>query len=86
MLKKKLSNYEEELKIERNKYVNITYPKQLFIFHWSVCLSVIITNRSSLLKEEMKVLKEKEDKETKALENLVQKVEKNLETATVSTI
>ena len=83
MLKKQVSNYEEELKKEKNKYVNITYQKRLFIFHWSVCLSAI---RSSLLKEEMKVLKEKEDKETKALEDLVQKVEKNLATATVSTI
>ena len=83
MLKKQVSNYEEELKKEKNKYVNITYQKWLFNFHWSVCLSAI---RSSLLKEEMKVLKEKEDKETKALEDLVQKVEKNLATATVSTI
>ena len=66
--------------------ISLTKNNCIFSIGLSVCLSGIIANRSSLLKEEMKVLKEKEDKETKALENLVQKVEKNLETATVSTI
>ena len=40
--------------------------------------------RSQSLKDEVKLLKEKEAKDTKALDDMIQKVEENLKIATVS--
>ena len=54
-------------------------------YMYSACAVLrVCVCRSKTLKEEVKTLKEKEAKETKALEDMVQKVEENLVTATVS--
>ena len=45
---------------------------------------VLSDRRSKSLREEIKALKKKEVKETKALEDMIQKVEENLIAATVS--
>lgn len=44
----------------------------------------ILYVRSQSLKDEVRLLKEKEAKDTKALDDMVQKIEENLKIATVS--
>ena len=81
-MKSELQKSQEETKLEKERYLVLHMLQQCDYRH--ILMDTIIFLRNKTLREQLKVLKKKDAEDTKALEDMVQKVEENLVTTTVS--